>query len=129
MVSGLGYTSDLSQWLTHEPTDSDNNLAASLHLYNFGGCTDVACWNTSYESLSKTVPIITGENGENDCGTSFVDAYMTWADGLGISYLGWAWNPYSCDNFPALISDYDAGTPTGFGLGLKNHLKSIDAGL
>jgi endoglucanase len=129
MVSGLAYTTDLSGWLTHEPSDSDNNLAASLHLYNFNGCTDVACWTTNYEALSKTVPIITGENGENDCGTSFVDAYMTWADGLGISYLGWAWNTDDCSSFPSLITSYDAGTPTAFGMGLKNHLTSLDGGL
>ncbi len=121
MVSGLGYTSDLSGWLTHKPTDATGNLTASLHLYNFNGCPDVTCWDSRYKTLSQTVPIITGENGENDCGTSFVDAYMTWADGLGISYLGWAWNTANCSSFPALISDYN-GTPTAYGMGLKGHL-------
>jgi len=128
MVSGLAYTSDLSGWLTHEPTDATGNITASLHLYNFNGCPDVTCWNSRYQALSQMVPIITGENGENDCGTSFVNAYMTWADGLGISYLGWAWNPYSCTGFPALISDYDSGTPTGYGQGLMMHLKALDGG-
>jgi endoglucanase len=125
MVSGLGYTSDLSGWVAHEPTDPLGNLAASLHLYNFNGCTDATCWNTSYAAVAVAVPIITGENGENDCGTSFVDAYMTWADGLGISYLGWSWNAFDCSSFPALISTYDGGVPTGYGVGLQQHLLGL----
>ncbi len=125
MVSGLGYTSDLSGWAAHKPSDPTGNLAASLHLYNFNGCPDETCWNMRYQALSQTVPIITGENGENDCGTGFVEPFMTWADGLGISYLGWAWNPQNCSSFPALITDYDGGTPTGFGLGLQKHLQSL----
>jgi endoglucanase len=124
MVSGLGYTSDLSGWLTHKPTDQAGNLTASLHLYNFNGCSDITCWNSRYHTLSQSIPIITGENGENDCGETFVDAYMTWADSLGISYLGWSWNVADCANFPALISSYN-GTATAFGQGLMKHLQSL----
>jgi hypothetical protein len=124
MVPGLGYTSDLSGWAAHKPTDATGNLVASLHLYNFNGCTDATCLNTNYQALSQSVPIVTGENGENDCAHGFVDTYMTWADGLGISYLGWAWNTYDCSSFPALVSDYN-GTPTGYGQGLKAHLQSL----
>jgi hypothetical protein len=124
MVPGLAYTSDLSGWAAHKPTDATGNTAASLHLYNFNGCTDATCLNTHYQTLSQSVPLVTGENGENDCAHGFVDTYMTWADGLGISYLGWAWNPYDCNSFPALVSDYN-GTPTGYGQGLKAHLQSL----
>jgi hypothetical protein len=69
--------------------------------------------------------LITGENGENDCAHGFVDAYMAWADGVGVSYLGWAWNPYDCKTFPALITDYATGAPTAFGQGLMAHLQKL----
>ena len=36
--------------------------------------------------------MITGEFGEYDCGTSYSQSYMEFADGLDISYLGWAWD-------------------------------------
>ncbi len=124
MVAGLAYTSDLSGWLAHKPMDATGNLVASVHLYNFNGCTDATCWNQRYAAIAASVPIITGENGENDCAHGFVDGYMTWADGLGISYLGWSWNALDCSSFPALITDY-AGTPSGFGAGLKAHLLSL----
>jgi hypothetical protein len=124
MVPGLAYTSDLSGWAAHRPNDALGNTAASLHLYNFNDCPDVGCWSARYQALAQVVPVITGENGENDCAHGFVDAYMTWADSLGISYLGWAWNPYDCKAFPALISDY-TGTPTPFGQGLMAHLQKL----
>jgi len=124
MVPGLAYTSDLSGWLTHMPKDPEAQLAASLHLYNFNGCTDATCWASRYEALAASVPVITGENGENDCAHGFVDAFMTWADGKGISYLGWTWNTWNCAQGPALITDY-SGTATSFGEGLKAHLLGL----
>jgi hypothetical protein len=49
---------------------------------------------------------------------------MDWADANEISYLGWTWNVWDCNNGPALISDYD-GTPTAFGVGVRDHFLSL----
>jgi hypothetical protein len=48
MLGGLSYANDLSQWLTHEPTDTlaTPQLAASFHNYEGEACDDVACWNS-----------------------------------------------------------------------------------
>ena len=102
------------------------NLAASLHLYNFNGCTDATPAGTCATGRSRRgFPSSRARTARTTAAlTSFVDAYMTWADALGISYLGWAWNPYDCSGFPALVSDYD-GTATAFGQGLKRHLLSL----
>ncbi|GAC1353499.1 MAG: hypothetical protein NVSMB47_05930 [Polyangiales bacterium] len=124
LIPGLGYTGDISGWLAHQPTDPTGNTAASLHVYNFGGCKDAACWTGSFEGVSKVVPLITGELGEDDCAHGFIDGYMPWADARGVSYLGWTWNTWDCGKGPALITAYD-GTPTGFGLGFRDHLKSL----
>ena len=35
MLGGLAYSNDISQWLANKPTDSQNNLVASVHIYNF----------------------------------------------------------------------------------------------
>lgn len=124
MIPGLAWTNDLSGWLTHKPTDSTGNLVALLHLYNFNSCSGTGCWNTNYDPIAKSVPLVTGELGENDCGHGFIDGYMTWADARGISYNGWTWNTWSCTDGPALITAYD-GTPTAFGAGYRDHLKSL----
>lgn len=33
LVGGMNYANDLTGWLANEPTDPDNNLVASMHLY------------------------------------------------------------------------------------------------
>ncbi len=125
LLGGLSYANDLSGWLAHAPHDPVNQLAASYHLYNFAWpCNTMACWTSTIASVAAKVPVVTGELGENDCDHGFIDAYTAWADPLGISYLGWAWNTWDCKQGPSLISGYD-GTPTGFGAGFKAHLATL----
>jgi hypothetical protein len=42
--------------------------------------------------VAAKVPVVTGELGEYDCTSSFIDSYMAWADAHGVSYLAWAWD-------------------------------------
>jgi hypothetical protein len=48
---------------------------------------------------------------------------MSWLDQAGVGYLAWTWNTWDCGGGPALIKDYD-GTPTDFGRGVMEHLRS-----
>jgi endoglucanase len=96
MLGGLNYSNDLSGWLAHEPTDSDPTpqLIASWHNYPGQDYTcgyTVACWNAATGAVAASVPIITGEFGETDGGSTDMTAYMNWADAHGIGYLPWAW--------------------------------------
>ncbi len=126
MAGGLSYSGDLSQWLANKPTDSDGNLAASFHSYNFSNCADSGCWGSQLQPVAAQVPLITGELGENDCASGYVDGFMSWADSQGVSYLGWAWNAdFNCNSGPSLITNYN-GTPSGFGTGFKAHLLSVN---
>ena len=121
---GLAYSNDLSQWLQYKPTDPANNLIASTHIYNFNTCNNTTCWNSQTAAVAAKVPVIAGEIGENDCAHGFIDGLMSWLDSHGIGYAAWTWNPYSCTATPALITDY-TGTPTAYGVGVKNHLLSL----
>jgi uncharacterized protein YbdZ (MbtH family) len=123
MLGGLGWSGDLSGWLAWEPRDSLHQLVASFHTYDFGGCKQ-SCWDATVAPVAAKVPVVTGEFGESDCGRSYSDAYMAWADAHGISYLGWTWNPWDCSNGPALISDW-GGTPTPYGAALHDHLAAL----
>jgi endoglucanase len=124
MAGGLAWSNDLTGWLAHRPNDPSGQLAASYHVYNFNACGTVACWNQQVAPVAAQVPIITGEIGENDCAGGFINQYMAWADGKGISYLGWTWDTWDCRNGPALITDY-TGTPTNFGLPFRDHLATL----
>jgi hypothetical protein len=126
MAGGLSYAGDLSGWLANKPSDPAGNLVASAHVYNFTTCAASSCWTSQYQPVAAVVPLVTGELGENDCAAEFIDGYMAWADSLGVSYLGWAWNAdFACTSGPSLISDW-SGTPTGLGAGFQSHLASVN---
>jgi len=123
MAAGSSYSNDLSQWLALKPSDPAGNLAAAWHSYNFNYCGDASCWDQQLAPVAAEVPLVAGEIGENTCGHSYVDTLMAWLDARGASYLGWTWNTWDCSSGPSLISSYD-GTPTAYGAGLRDHLRS-----
>ncbi|MET8945753.1 cellulase family glycosylhydrolase [Streptomyces sp. NPDC004542] len=121
MVGGISYSNDLSQWLSHVPSDSANNLVASWHSYNFNYCNTQSCWDSQIAPVAAAYPLVVGEIGENDCAHGYIDTLMNWLDAKNISYLGWTWNTWDCSSGPSLISDYN-GTPTAYGIGLRARL-------
>jgi hypothetical protein len=128
LLGGLRWANDLSGWLSHRPGDPAGQTAASFHLYNVNQCVTSACWDSQVAPVATVVPVVTGELGENDCAHGFIDGFLPWADAHGVSYLGWAWNSdFNCSSGPGLVSD-DAGTPTGYGVGLRDHLAATAGG-
>lgn len=124
MVGGLAWANDLSRWAEFAPNDTADNIAASWHSYSFNACNDEVCWESVIATLAAEYSVIAGEIGEHGCSHDYIDELMSWLDGKDIGYLGWTWNTWDCSSGPALISDYN-GTPTEFGVGLKNHLSSL----
>ncbi|MFG2638812.1 cellulase family glycosylhydrolase [Streptomyces sp. NPDC048362] len=127
LVGGLAYSNDLSQWLVYKPQDPADNLIASYHVYPFNACTNDSCWNSTLSPIASKFPVVATELGEMSCAHTFVDSAMKWFDDHDISYLGWTWNTWDCSSGPSLISDY-SGTPTPYGIGLRNHLRSLSDG-
>lgn len=128
MLGGLAFSNDLSQWLANEPTDSLNNLVASVHFYNFNACNGPSCWDSQVAPVAARVPVIAGEIGEDDCASGFINSLMTWLDAHDIGYLAWTWTVVtSGGGCILLITDY-SGTPTnGYGTGYKAHLVGLAA--
>lgn len=129
MLGGLGYSGDDSGWEAHKPRDKRRSLVVSEH--NYGGLSPCAAGCRSVlVSLHRRHPVVVGELGETDCGHSYIDPFMNFADAHDISYLGWTWDAgggWTCTGGPTLISDYQ-GTPTAFGIGLRNHLRALAHG-
>jgi endoglucanase len=125
MLGGLEYANDLTQWLRHKPADPDHNLVASWHSYNFNACSTKACWTSQVLPVIRTVPVIAGEIGENDCADTYIGPLMRWLDHWHTSYLAWAWNAdFNCSSGPGLIASY-GGHPTGYGIGYRRHLRFL----
>jgi hypothetical protein len=127
-LGGLQFSNALSQWLANKPSDPTGNLIAAWHSYNFNICSNTSCWNTNVAPVIAQVPLLVGEIGENDCAHGYIDGLMNFLDAHSTGYLGWAWNAnFNCNSGPALISNYN-GTPTNFGIGLRDHLAVINSG-
>jgi hypothetical protein len=125
MSPGVQYTNTLDHWLQYEPSDPLHQLSASFHGYNFNICTTASCWNSELAPVAAQVPLISGEIGEDDQADTYIDAYMAWADPLGVSYLAWTWDTWGCNNGPVLISSYSGTVCPGFGAGYEAHLASL----
>jgi hypothetical protein len=123
LLGGVGWAGDDTQWATWKPSDPIANQAASWHNYGPNGCNTSSCWDSQFAGIGA-VPMVVGELGETDCAESYVDTAMSYLDGKGASYLGWAWDTYSCGGFPSLISNYN-GSPTAFGMGFRTHFASL----
>ena len=123
IATGLNFGNDLSSWLRFRPHDPANQLVAGLHVYNDLACATVACWNRSVRTVAQRVPVVAGELGDKACASAFVSSFMNWADSVGVSYLGWSWNPSSCAG-PALISSWD-GQPNRYGETVREHLARL----
>lgn len=132
LLGGVAFAKNLSGWLRFAPRDPARQLVASLHTYGPVGAPIAAVCLTACREvvarIARRYPVVAGEIGEYDCAHGYIDDFMSWADAHGVSYLGWTWNAVSpggwqCDTGPALIERYD-GTPTAFGVGLRDHLRA-----
>jgi endoglucanase len=126
IVSSNGWGNDLSGFLRYAPRDPSGQMVAGVHLYDFTGCSDQPCWDSDLRRLAGAMPVVTAELGQRGCAHDFVDRYMRWADGAGVSYLAWAWNAWDCAGGPGLIRR--DGSPTAYGAGVKAHLAALAAG-
>ena len=125
MLGGVEYSGTLSQWLNYRPSDSLSNIAASWHMYDFGGCTNSTCWNSEIAPVTAQFPIVMGEVGSTQCSSSFMNDAMAFIESKQQGYLAWTWDTWgtACGNI-ALISDY-SGTPTQYGAIYRNHIAGL----
>ncbi|MCC3764491.1 cellulase family glycosylhydrolase [Glycomyces sp. TRM65418] len=106
-------------YLDYMPSDPEDNLVASVHVYEQTGCNTQVCWDADIAPIAAEVPTMFAEFGDAGCNHDWSDLLIDWADARGIGWTAWSWYP-SCD-MPGLISDWD-GTPTGYGEGIKEAL-------
>jgi len=141
LAGAPSWSQDLSQWVTWQPTDPLNQLAAVWHAYPDSGVVGSEgasrpkfgndAWGWSQSVLDAGVPLVITETGDHNSPGStsspFVSKVLPWADKNGASYLGWAWDVWQ-NNDNVLIKD-KSGTPTdGYGAYFHKHLLCVDGG-
>lgn len=145
LLGGIDYNADLTRLLSYLPDNSQHQLVASAHVYDFvqGNGTD-AMFAGQLEPIARQLPVILGELGERYCNSgtaaytrhvlSLIDREAAGGNLFGV--LGWTWNAktsastgWHCptgpngDGGPLLIRDY-AGTPTVMGGALRRWTRS-----
>ncbi len=128
MLGGLKYANSLSQWLKYKPSDPQNNLMASWHIYPNGNqCNTTACYDTTVAPVINKVPLIAGEVGESVggdvCSVDGTNTVLNWLDKHNSGYLAWTWNTWStdCGDWSLIIS-YDGTPKSPNGTNYKGHL-------
>ena len=125
ILSADGWGGDIPQWLKYRPNDPLNQTAVGWHVYYpESWYSDPSRWDTAVAPVAQQLPIVVTEFGEHDCAGGWMNQFLPWADQHGLSYTAWTWDAWpDCSN-PVLITNYD-GTPTGFGVSLRDHLRAL----
>jgi endoglucanase len=126
-IPGVNFANDLSQWLSHEPSDAAHQLIAEAHIYGNNTCSSTACLDRTLGHVAGRVPVVLGETGASydatDCRPDRLRQILEWADSHGIGYAAWSWNDWQ--NCSGLISSY-TGRPAGAtGEWLRSYLTRI----
>ncbi len=141
LVSGANYAGDLSQWLTHIPTDPSHEIGAVIDSFDYtdnfcpsdsGSCDDQS---QNMATVAASHPVVIGGFGDGDCPstTGFSDALMNFADQNGISYIAWTWDTdqdYGTCNNALLSGDdsaYEDGNPSTYGAIIRTHYQAVAA--
>lgn len=128
LVAGMVWGYDLSRIAQYPIVGS--NVVYDTHPYPYSNKLP-STWDAAFGTISATYPVISAENGEYDCGTSYMSPLLSYFDAHNISWIGWAWvviaGAPAC-GYPQLISDY-TGTPVpGMGELIYQHLLSYVTG-
>jgi endoglucanase len=126
-IPGIDYANNLSQWLSHKPSDPLGQLMAEAHVYGKNTCDTTACFDRDFAPVAASVPLMFGETGnsydDSVCGSSYVATFMNWADAHGVGYQAWTWDTWSTCG--SLINNFN-GTPNGaYGTYVKNHYATL----
>jgi len=129
MLGGLSYAADLDGLVAHLPSDPHRQLIAAWHPYADSYPCSLErpdCWDGAIAPVMKTMPVVAGEFGREDCETGALDRFMDWMDLKGGSYLAWVWTIASDKKCPKdkydLIVDYDTGAASSpYGAAVRAH--------
>jgi len=125
-ASGIDWANNLSQWLSHEPSDPLGQLMAEAHVYGGNSCDTTSCFNTNYAPVAAQVPMVFGETGEtydaSSCGTTNINTFFTWADAHGVGYEPWTWNTWG--NCSSLIDDFDGTPANAYGTFVRDYFQA-----
>ena len=141
LIAGVTWAQDLSQWVAHAPKDPLKQIAAVWHAYpdsNTVGNPNAGlpklgsvAYDYTQSVLSAGYPVFITEFGDHSApgavGAPFASKMLPWADEHGVSYTGWAWDPWGDIDDTLILNS--SGTPSaGYGVYTKAHYLCVATG-
>jgi hypothetical protein len=121
LVAGVNWGYDLSQVLANHINGA--NIVYDTHPYPYQN-KGPATWDTAFGNLSASVPVISAESGEYDCGSSYEQQLLTYFDAHRMSWVAWAWAVQGTGcGYPLLIQDALGAPSPGFGQYVYQHMQ------
>jgi endoglucanase len=114
LVAGLNWGFDLSQLSSFPITGS--NIVYDAHPYPYPG-KGPGNWDAAFGYLTAKAPVMSAENGEYDCQSTYMSQLMNYFDAHQMGWIAWAWynvgssNPSAGCGYPELLLDFN-GTPS-----------------
>lgn len=122
LIGGLDWAYDLSGVATHRVNGT--NIVYATHPYYYNNTArPPSDWDRGFGYLTATDPVIATEFGTLDCGTAYVDSFLSYADAHNMSWTAWAWWPGGC-GYPSLIADWSGAPLAGMGADIQAKLLS-----
>ena len=121
LVAGMNWGFDLSQITTYHLTGT--NIVYDTHPYPYNEKLPPS-WDNAFGNISNTYPVMSAENGEYDCGTSYMSQLLSYFDAHMISWMAWSWvSVGSACGYPQLITDYSGMPSANMGILIYQRLR------
>ena len=121
LVGGMNWGYDLSQVATYPITGI--NVVYDTHPYPYNG-KQPPDWDAAFGNISNTYAVLSAENGEYDCGTSYMSQLLSYFDAHMIGWMGWSWvSVGSTCKYPQLITDYSGMPSAKMGIFIYQYLR------
>ncbi len=132
-IPGINYANNLTEWLSHEPSDPDHQLIAEAHIYGNNSCgaeNNGSCLVSTLDPVAAQVPLLLGETGEtyddSECSGSNEQIILDWADSEHVSWAAWTWNNWG--DCSSLIQDYSGTIQPGDAVAAVIHTQMVAYG-
>jgi hypothetical protein len=133
-IPGINYANNLTEWLSHEPSDPDHQLVAEAHIYGNNSCgaeNNGSCLVSTLNPVAAQVPLLLGETGEtyddSECTGNNEQIILDWADSEHVSWAAWTWNTWG--GCSSLIQDFGGTIHSGdaFASVIRAHMAAHSA--
>jgi endoglucanase len=130
-IPGINYANNLTEWLSHEPTDPDHQLIAEAHIYGNNSCgaeNNGSCLVSTLDPVAARVPLLLAETGEtyddSECSGNNEQIILDWADSEHVSWAAWTWNTWG--DCSSLIQDFSGAIQSrdAFAAVVHTHLRA-----